>query len=55
MLLKHMHISDNSKSDQTTIHIKGMNSDIDNSTIWAANHSQYQSLFEFLLSTQKHF
>ena len=55
MLLKHIHIFDNSKGDQTTIHIKGMNSDIDNSTIWAASHSQYQSLFEILLSTQKYF
>ena len=39
MLLKHIHISDNSKGDQMTIHIKRMNSDIDNSTIWAASHS----------------
>ena len=55
MLLKHIHISDNRKSDQMTIHIKRMNSDIDNSTIWAAYHSQYQSLFEILLPTQKYF
>ena len=34
-----MHISDNRKSDQMTIHIKRMDSDIDNSTIWAASHS----------------
>ena len=55
MLLKHIHIFDNSKGDQMTIHIKGMNSDIDNSTIWAVSHSQYQSLFEILLPTQKYF
>ena len=39
MLLKHIHIFDNSKGDQITIHIKRMDSDIDNSTIWAASHS----------------
>ena len=51
----HICISDNSKSDQMTIHIKRMSSDIDNSTIWVAYHSQYQSLFEILLPTQKYF
>ena len=55
MLLKHIHIFDNSKGNQITIHTKGINSDIDNSTIWAARHSQYQSLFEILPPTQKYF
>ena len=55
MLLKHIHIFDNSKGNQITIHMKRMDSDIDNSTIWAAKHSQYQSLFEILLPTQKYF
>ena len=39
MLLKHIHIFDNSKGDQITIHIKRMDTDIDNSTIWAASQS----------------
>ena len=39
MLLKHIYIFDNSKGDQIKIHIKRMDSDIDNSTIWAASHS----------------
>ena len=39
MLLKHIHIFDNSKGDQIIIHIKIMDSDIDNSTIWAGSHS----------------
>ena len=55
MLLKHMHIFNNSKNDQTTIHIKGINSNIDNSTIWAVNYSLRQSQFEFLLPIQKYF
>jgi hypothetical protein len=33
LLLKHIHIFNNSKDNQITIHIKGMNSDIDKSTI----------------------
>ena len=55
MLLKDIYICDNSKSDQMKIHITRMSPDIDNSTIWAANQSQYQSLFEILPSTQKCF
>ena len=40
MLLKHIYISDNSESDQMTIHITGLSSDTDNSTIWAASQSR---------------
>ena len=53
VLLRCMHIINNSKNIHITVHIKEMNSGTSKNTIWLLDNPKYQLLFLVLHSTQK--